>query len=83
MRLFVEDRPTTMASANLQPAVAPARILLSQLQHQRPPLRVADRPSARRSAAEDSPPLAPEQVAMPAEQRLRPGQERSPAWARI
>jgi hypothetical protein len=68
--LHVCDPKAELDHLPLNPAVAPSRVLLRQLQSQRPPLGVAHWALAPRPLAEGCP-LAPDQIAMPAEQRLR------------
>jgi hypothetical protein len=62
----------------LDALVPPARVLSGEAKDTLTPLRVAHRARARRASMEGDP-LAPDQVAVPAEQGLRPGQQRRQA----
>ena len=74
----VRDSKAELERLALNPAVAPARVLSGELKHQFPALRVAGRVWAGRALTEGGP-LPPDQIAVPAEQGLRPRQQRREA----
>src|SRR5262249_44719617 len=71
--LHVGDRKAELERLDLMPPIGPGWVLRGELQKALPPLRIASRTLPGRALAKGRP-LAADQIAVPAEQGLRPRQ---------